>query len=66
MRRPRHRGLIKKRVQAYLTATVVNIERMARLLWKPRLVAQPVFQDLHSADLLTLPQERGKEGHASG
>jgi IS5 family transposase len=43
MRRARHRGLIKMRVQAYLTATVLNIKRMTRLLWKPRLVAQPVF-----------------------
>jgi len=43
MRRARYRGLIKMRVQVYLTATVLDIKRMTRLLWKPKLVAQPVF-----------------------
>jgi transposase len=43
MRRARYRGLIKMQLQAYLTATILNVKRMTRLIWTPNLVAQPAF-----------------------
>ena len=43
MRRARYRGLVKMHLQVYLTATILNIKRMTRLLWKPTLVPQPTF-----------------------
>jgi transposase len=43
MRRARYRGLIKMQLQAYLTATILNVKRMTRLIWAPNLVAQPAF-----------------------
>jgi len=43
MRRARYRGLVKMHLQAYLTATILNVKRMTRLLWQPDLVLQPTF-----------------------
>jgi len=43
MRRARYRRLVKMHLQAYLTATILNVKRMTRLLWQPDLVLQPTF-----------------------
>ena len=45
MRRSRYRGLVRAKIHTLLSATVSNVKRMARLLWKapeepcPSLVA---------------------------
>jgi transposase len=43
MRRARYRGLVKMHLQAYLTAAILNIKRMTRLLRTPNPLAQPTF-----------------------